>query len=276
MGIDCGNAEVSVVVVTTNTRDWIRQCLVSLRANEDVSQEVIVVENASEDGSREMLEQEFPEVRLIVNEERLGFAHNNNLGADVGTAPVLVFLNPDAETPAGSLRPMLDAMGREPDAGALGPRVLDGRGGVERSTGAFPTIVSISLDRLLERVPALRPGLQQFSQRHYAGYDRPRAVDWVTGACLWMRRELFLELDGWDISSTLYYEDIDLCYRIRKAGHRNLYVPQSTVIHYHNQTPMGQEYRKNLMRTGLAQFVRKHYGPLRRSLYPRVLRLPRL
>ena len=125
-------------------------------------------------------------------------------------------------------------------------------------------------------VPLLRPGLQRFSQRHYCGYDSPRAVDWVTGACLWMRRELYLAIGGWDNRSTLYYEDIDLCYRIRQAGHRILYVPQSAFIHYHNQTPMPPGHRKELMRTGLHQFVRKHYGPWRRSLYPRLLRLPPL
>ena len=268
--------EVSIIIVNSNTKEWLRQCLVSLRSNEDVDQEVIVVDNASEDGSREMLRQEFPQLKLIFNEEGFGFAYNNNLGAGISTAPVLLFLNPDTKVPAGSLRNMLDVMNHESEAGIFGGKVLDGTGRIERSTGTFPTIISIFLDRLLGYLPLLRPAFERFSQRHYSGYDTLRSVDWVTGAFLWVRRELFTAIGGWDSDIPMYYEDTDLCYRAQKAGYKILYVPQPIVFHFHSRTPIDKKYRKVLMQKGLHNFVCKHYGPVRRCIYRKVFRLPEL
>ena len=265
--------EVSIVIVNTNTREYVRQCLTSIRDNGDVDAEVIVIENASEDGSGEMLKQ-FPEARVIANEEKLGFSQNNNLGAEVGTAPLLLFLNPDTETPPGSLRAMLDIIASEPEVAVFGGRCLDADGETERSTGRDPTLTSLALDRLLTSAPPLQPLLERFSQRHYRGYEIDRDVDWVTGAYLWIRTEVFHRIGGWDSSITLYYEDTDLCRRVRDAGFRVRYTSASTINHYHNKTPMVSAHRKKLMRNGLHIFIRKHYGPFRRWLYPRVLGLP--
>ena len=265
--------EVSIVIVNTNTREYVRQCLTSIRDNDDVDAEVIVIENASEDGSGEMLRQ-FPEVKVIVNEERLGFSRNNNLGAEIGTAPLLLFLNPDTEAPPGSLRAMLDIIASEPEVAVFGGRCLDADGETERSTGRDPTLTSLALDRLLTSAPPLQPLLQRFSQRHYRGYERDRDVDWVTGAYLWIRTEVFHRIGGWDSSITLYYEDTDLCRRARDAGFRVRYTSASTINHYHNKTPMMSVHRKKLMRNGLYIFIHKHYGPFRRWLYPRLLGLP--
>ena len=265
--------EVSIVIVNTNTRKYLQQCLESIRHNVDVDAQVIVIENASEDGSEEMLRQ-FPETKVLVNKERLGFSRNNNLGAEIGTAPVLLFLNPDTETPPGSLRLMLDTIAREPETAILGGRCLDADGETEYSTGRDPTPTSIAIDRILASVPSLRPLLQRFSQRYYRGYERDREVDWVTGAYLWIRAEVFRQIGGWDSSIALYYEDTDLCRRVRDSGFGVRYIHASTIYHYHNKTPMLTGHRKQLMRNGLHIFIRKHYGPFRRWLYPRLLRLP--
>ena len=266
--------EVAIIIVNTNTRDWLHQCLLSLRDNDDVEREVVVIENDSEDSSREMLQEEFPEVKVIVNEEKFGFAYNNNLGAKASTAPVLLFLNPDTKVPPGSLRHMLNAIEHRPDMGVFGGKIFDGKDGIERSTGKFPTLTSIFLDRILGYAPPLHPLLQRFSQRHYSGYETARSVDWVTGADLWIRRQLFESVGGWDSAIFLYYEDQDLCYKVKRAGYGVFYTPTSTIYHYHNQTPMTSDYRKGLMRKGLHIFIRKHYGPVRCWLYKKVLRLP--
>ena len=265
--------EVSIVIVNHNTREYLRQCLLSIRQNLDVDVEVIVVENASEDRSEEVL-QEFAEIRVLANKERLGFSENNNLGAAMATAPVLLFLNPDTETPPGSLRIMLDTIRREPNIAVFGGRCLDADGATEYSTGRDPTLAGIAIDRILALAPPLRPLLQRFSQRYYRGYQRDRDVDWVTGAYLWIRAEIFEQIGGWDSSIALYYEDIDLCHRVRDSGWGVRYVHASTIYHYRNKTPMLPEHRKRLMRNGLHIFIRKHYGPFRRWLYPRLLRLP--
>ena len=266
--------EVSIVIVNTNTKDYVRQCLQSIRENYDIDAEVIVIENGSEDGSDEML-REFPEVKILVNEEKRGFSENNNLGSEVSKAPLLLFLNPDTETPTGSLRAMLNVIASEPTVAVFGGKCLDAHGETERSTGCDPTLLSIAIDRLLGSLPFLRPLLQTFSQRHYYGYDRARDVDWVTGAYLWIRTEVFREIEGWDSSIFLYYDDTDLCRRARAGGYGVRYAPESTIYHYHNKTPMLTDYRKGLMRSGLHLFIKKHYGPFRRWLYPLILKLPR-
>ena len=267
-------AEVSIVIVNHNTKEYLRQCLSSVRENTDVDAEVIVVENASKDGTEDFL-REFPEIRLLVNKQRLGFGRNNNLGAEASTSPLLLFLNPDTVTPPGSLRAMLDAMAREPESAVFGGRCLDATGVTERSTGRDPTLSGIAADRILASVPSIWPLLHLVSHRHYAGYERDRDVHWVTGAYLWIRAEIFRRLGGWDSSISMYYEDADLCRRVRDAGFGVRYIHSSTICHFRGKTRIPPKRRKEMMRTGLHIFVRKHYGPFRRWLYPRLLDLPR-
>jgi GT2 family glycosyltransferase len=265
--------ELSIIVVSHNARQWLGQCLRSLRGHPEVRAEVIVVENGSGDNSAELVREEFPEARLIINTQRQGFAANNQTGAQASSAPLLLFLNPDTEAPAGSLRAMLDAVARHPECGVFGSRLLDGEGVVERSTGRFPTLVSITLDRVLQSLPFLQPMLECFSQRHFLGYDQERYADWVTGAALWIRREALEKAGGWDgVNFFMYYEDVDLCYRARQAGYKILYAPQSELFHYHNKTPAAPGQRRAWMRQSQRAFMRKHYGSLRGRLYPLLLR----
>ena len=267
--------EVSIVIVNHKTKEYLRQCLSSVRENTDVNAEVIVVENASEDSSEDLL-REYPEIRLLVNKQRLGFGTNNNLGAEGSTSPLLLFLNPDTVTPPGSLRAMLDAIAREPEFAVFGGRCLDATGGTERSTGRDPTLSGIAADRILASVPSLWPLLHLFSHRHYTGYELDRDVAWVTGAYLWIRAGIFRRLGGWDSSISMYYEDADLCRRVRDAGFGVRYIHSSTIHHYRSKTPIAPSHRREMMRTGLHIFIRKHYGPYRRWLYPRLLNLPRI
>lgn len=266
--------EVAIVIVNHNTKEHLRQCLSSVRENTDVDAEIIVVENASGDGTEDIVV-EFPEVRLLVNKQRRGFGTNNNLGAEVSTAPVLLFLNPDTLTPPGSLRAMLDAIALEPEAAVFGGRCLDATGQTERSTGRDPTVAGIAADRIVASIPAIGPLLYRFSHRHYTGYGRDRDVHWVTGAYLWIRTQIFRRLGGWDSSIAMYYEDTDLCRRARDAGFRVRYIHSSTIYHHRSQTPLDPSHRKEMMRAGLLIFIRKHYGPFRRWLYPRLLNLRR-
>ena len=267
--------EVSIVIVNHNTKEYLRHCLSSIHGNADIDPEVIVVDNASNDSIGDIC-QEFPGVRLLVNEQRFGFGRNNNLGAEASTAPILLFLNPDTVTPPGSLRGMLDTIAREPETAVFGGRCLDAKGGTQRSTGRDPTVSGIVTDRLLASFPSLSPLLHLFSHRHCTGYERNREVDWVTGAYLWIRADVFRQLGGWDSSIGMYYEDTDLCRRVRDAGRAVRYIHSSTIYHHGGKTPIPTGHRKEMMRTGLHIFIRNHYGPFRRWLYPRLLNLPRI
>ncbi len=265
--------ELAIVIVGMNTRNWVRGCLHSLRAHDDVALEIAVVDNCSEDGSCEMVEGEFPEVTLVRNDHIHGFAHNNNIGAAETSAPMLLFLNPDTEVPPGALRAMLDVAADQPHFGIFGGKLSDADGQTERSVGAFPTLTSLLLDRLLSWAPPLRPLLDRFSQRHYLRYEEERQVAWTTGAYLWIRRDVFDALDGWDGEIFMYGEDADLCYRSYQLGRPVLYAPSSQAYHYHNKVPIDRAHRKRLLREGLTAFAHKHYGPLRHRVYRLVFSL---
>lgn len=269
--------ELSIIIVSHNARQWLGQCLGSLRAHPEVAAEIIVVENLSDDGSAELVRQQFPEVKLLCNVQRQGFAANNQTGALASSAPLLLFLNPDTEVPPGQLQALMAVAAHHPECGVFGSRLLDGEGGVERSAGRFPTLISIGLDRLLQHLPLLQPLLERFAQRHFGSFAQERYVDWVTGAALWIRRQTLEQAGGWDGEHFfMYYEDVDLCYRARRTGCRVLFAPQSELYHYRNKAPVDPGRRKTLMRRGLHAFARQHYGPARRWLYQHLLRLPDL
>ena len=265
------SVELAIVIVGMNTRDWLRNCLQSLRAHDDVALEIVVVDNCSEDGSCQMIEETFPEVTLISNNTLYGFAKNNNIGAAQTSAPMLLFLNPDTEVTPGALRAMLAVSERHPHCGIFGGRLSDADRQIERSVGAFPTLTSLAIDRLLAALSMLRPLLDHHSQRHYLRYDIERQVAWTTGAYLWIRRDVFDALEGWDSEIFMYGEDADLCYRSHKLGRPVLYTPDSQAFHYHNKVPLDRTRRKRLLREGLTLFARKHYGPLRARAYRRIL-----
>ena len=252
---------VSVIIVNFNTREWLARCLRSLeRQTIREELEIIIVDNASSDDSIQMVRSEFPTCILLPQDENGGFGAANNIGARQSTAPTLLFLNPDTEVRADhSLGEFLNAF--EPQGmAAIGAGTLyDGGGEPERSTGTFPTVTSLVLDRLLAHLPALRAPLGARSARHWSGFHQPREVDWVTAAAIWVRSEAFAALGGFDEEIFLYYEDVDLCYRARSAGMVCMYYPVGAITHFRNKAPTSKD-RKQLQRKWLRHFVSKHYG----------------
>ena len=254
--------DVSIIIVNTNTRDWLAGCLNSLRA-QDVFEtvQVIVVENASSDGSREMLAEKFAWAESIQLDETIGFGPANNVGARQARSDVLLFLNQDTVSEKDALRLFLEELAKHPRWGVAGGTVSDGDGKLERSTGSYPTMTSLVMNRILLSVGFLRPLLSSRSFQHWQGYDRARHVGWVTGAYLWIRRSLFEELEGFDENIYLYCEDVDLCYRAVGLGWECLYLPAGRIVHYRNKAPVPRA-RKLMQREYLAYFGRKHYhGP---------------
>jgi len=258
--------DVSTVIVNTNTRDWLEGCLNSLEAADNYeSLQVIVVENASTDGSRELLAERFPWAQAIHQEKTIGFGPANNVGAREAKSDILLFLNQDTVVEPDSLRLFLEALDDHPNWGAAGGIIFDGDDERECSTGSYPTMASLVLNRLLITIPFLRPlfGLSAF--QHWKGYDRIRHVGWVTGAYLWIRRDLFETIGGFDEAIFLYCEDVDLCYRVTERGYDCLYLPAGPIVHHRNKAPVPRE-RKMMQREYLAYFGRKHYQLSRYTL----------
>lgn len=252
---------LSVIIVSYNTKDWLANCLRSLDRQTIRDQiEIIVVDNASSDDSVEMVQSKFPRCRLICQDENGGFGTANNVGARESGAPILLFLNPDTEAIDNHcVEDFLVVLESHPEVALGAGTIYDENGELERSTGSFPTLTSLTLDRLLEAIPPLRGLFGQHSARHWSGFDREREVAWVTAAATWVRREAFEAIDGFDEAIFMYYEDVDLCYRIKRArtGHCR-YFPRGTITHYRNKAPLSQD-RKRLQRKWLRHFGHKHY-----------------
>ncbi len=210
--------QTSIIVVNYNGGEQVLECLRSLEAEGGERQEVIVVDNASQDGSPERIEKAFPGVRLIRAATNLGFGGGNNLGAHQARGQYLAFLNPDTRVEVGWLEALRRALEADPRAGMATACIL---------LGEHPDRVNACGNEVHLSGLTLCRGMGQ----PFKAYDTPCEVGAVSGAAFLMRRELFERLGGFDASFFLYMEDTDLSLRARLAGKRILYVPEAVVYH---------------------------------------------
>jgi GT2 family glycosyltransferase len=224
--------EVSVIIVNWNTRDLLRDCLASIAAETRVPHEVIVIDNASRDGSAAMVAAEFPDVVLIANADNRGFAAANNQGLAVARGRHVLLLNPDTIVLDDAIGRMLDWMSQHPDVGCAGCQVLDGPGVIQQQTcfrdqGPLNlAIVELGLHRLARWLPI-------FGRPWYLDWDRrsEREVDVVSGMFLLVPRPVLEAVGPLDEAFFVYGEEADWCLRIRKAGWRCVFTPVAQIIH---------------------------------------------
>jgi GT2 family glycosyltransferase len=220
-------ALLDVVVVSYNSARELRRCVAPLAALDWV--QVIVVDNDSSDGSLATVD-DLP-VRAIASGGNLGFATGCNIGWRAGSSPYVLFLNPDAEVDEGSLRRLVAVLDERPAAAVAAPRILGEGGEVQHSLRRFPRLRSTYAQAFfLDRVRPLAPWADEMI-RDAEHYDRPGAQEWVSGACMLVRREVLDRLDGWYGGFFLYCEDIDLCRRVHDLGLEVYYEPAATVVH---------------------------------------------
>jgi len=255
--------DVSVIIVNLNTRDLLRQCLASVEATPPITLEVIVIDNASSDGSADMVRAEFPGVRLIVNKANEGFARPNNVGMRASSGRYIFLLNSDAALKNDALTKLVAFMDATSDAAACGPRLLYPDGRLQRSVKGFPTLWThacdmLGLDRLLPHSRLFGKGEMAFFD-----YDMCTEVDHVMAAAFLVRREVLDVVGLLDERFRIYYNDMDWCYRMRSAGYKIYYVPTAEVFHHLGST-LGAVNRDfsyfRELHDNTALFHRKHYG----------------
>jgi len=224
--------DLSVVVLSWNTRDLVRDCLEAL--GEDGfpgSREVVLVDQASSDGTAEMVKESFPRVRLVQAGENLGYARGNNLGAKKARGRWLCLLGSDTRVRTGALEGLTAFLEGNPEYGAAAPKLV-GRGGeVQKACMNFPGIfTALTFDNVFSRFP---PGKWIQDRYYMRGFDHlsPRDVDQPPGTCLVLSREEYLAMGGMDPSLFLFFNDVDLCKRLRLAGRKIRYIPSSVVVH---------------------------------------------
>lgn len=224
-------ADLAVVIVNYNAGEWLPRCLESLREHRgDVTTDVVVVDNASTDGSARAAAVAHPWIRLIENGENRFLSPAWNQGARATTAPFLLFLNPDTEWWRGTLAEYVAAAGVHPRAGIVGPMIRGSDGSVYPSGRTFPSMIDALGHAFLSPLSRRNP----FTRRHeMGGWDRTteRGVDWVSGCCMLMPRAAFDEVGGFDERFPLYGEELDMATRLRSAGWSVWFTPAVEVLH---------------------------------------------
>lgn len=232
-----GTPWATVIIVSWNTCQLLRECLNSLRAHlGNLELEIIVVDNASIDGSADMVEREFPECHIVRNSENVGFGRANNQAAALAHGKYLVLLNSDTRVTDDGLDELLQYMERNPSVGITTGKTLYADMSFQPPYRRFPGLVGSILDQSVFRlVPA--PALYR-NWRQYRGHtpSAERDVDWVVGAFLVMRAELATGGKIFDEEIFMYYEDTLLCRRVWDQGYRVVYLPVAPVIHYRGKS----------------------------------------
>jgi GT2 family glycosyltransferase len=260
---------LSILIVNWNTREDLLRCLNSLFLDTiGPAFEVIVVDNASSDGSVEAVTVHFPDVRVIASPTNLGFARANNQAAAHALGESWLLLNPDTIVQTGAVRRLFDYLVAQPDVAAVGPRLLNPDGTLQPSIERLPTLFT-EWWRLLQ-LDAILP-ISQYPQRVLAS-THPQAVEVLNGACLLLRREAVEALGLFDDDYFVYSEEVDLCDRLRSAGWALHWVPEAVVIHYggHSTQQVANQMFLELYRNKLT-FFRKRRGPFAGRLYKLIL-----
>jgi N-acetylglucosaminyl-diphospho-decaprenol L-rhamnosyltransferase len=251
--------DLSIIIVNWNTRDFLAQCLQSVYDTvSDLDFETIVVDNASADGSPEMVRREFPQVRLIENADNVGFARANNQAMAISQGRCLLLLNSDAVLHPGALQAMCRFMDQHLEAGIVGAKLLNPDGSFQASYMDFPTILGEVL-LLTKLFRLLRPPC--FPSHSAAESQEVSEADWVSGACLMIRREALEQVGGLDEDYFMYSEEVDWCWRVKQAGWKVFYLPEAKVLHWGGQS-IGRVplHRRTRVYGGKLLFFRKHRG----------------
>jgi len=255
--------DISVIIVSYNVRDFLRQCLHSLeKAGEGMSVEIIVVDNASRDGSAGMVREQFPRVRLIENEVNRGFSRANNQAMRVARGRYLLLINPDTLAREDTLTALLDFMSAHPEAGAAGCKILNPDGTLQLSCRrSFPT-PWVALSKILG-LSRLFPNSRLFGKYNltYLDPDRVAEVDALSGSFLFLRRQALEKVGLFDEEYFMYGEDLDLCYRIKRASWTIYYVPTTQIIHYKGKSTESSTSTVVDFYRAMYIFVKKHLRP---------------
>jgi len=260
---------LSIIIVNWNTRDLLLGALKSIyESPPSFSFKVIVVDNASTDGSAEAVTRAFPQAALIANQSNEGYARGNNQGLEASTGRCVLLLNPDVLLPPGGLDRAVEILESRKDVGALGVRLVNPDGTPQRSVRGFPTPLSVVWEAT---------GLSRFFPKSrlfgayrmtWFTYDRETEVDQPMGTFLLIRRRALEQVGPLDEQFPIFFNEVDWCYRARKAGWKIIFTPAVEIVHYGGSSTK-QVHAKMAWesRRGLLDFYRKHYGsPLFRPI----------
>lgn len=256
-------ATLSIIVVGYNRRDLLAQCVQSVLAEAgemagDLHTDVIVVDNASHDGTAAMVAEQFPQVRLLANRQNVGYGRGLNQGIAIASGAYLLVLNQDIVLRPGALRALVQCAEQHPEAGVVGARLEYADGRFQHSAFRFPDAAQAFFGFFDGLVP-----LDSEPNGRYpaAAYDQEFAAEHLLGACLLFRRAALEQVGVFDPRFFMYYEETDLCWRLLKAGWQNYYTPDARVMHVSAaSTSAASEAMSVAFHRSQAIFYRRHRG----------------
>jgi O-antigen biosynthesis protein len=256
---------LSVIIVNYNVKYFLEQCLHSVQqaiAGMSMPAEVFVIDNNSSDGSIEFLQPQFPQIKFIANKENMGFGKACNLGISLSKGEYILLLNPDTIVPEDCFEKCISYLENNEAVGALGIRMLDGSGSfLKESKRSFPSPAT-SLFKLFG-LARMFPKSKFFAKYHLGHLNEMQnnEVDVLAGAFMMIRKEVVDKTGGFDESFFMYGEDVDLSYRIQKAGYKNIYFSESSIIHFKGEsTRKGSLNYVRMFYSAMSIFVQKHYS----------------
>lgn len=266
--------QLSVIIVNYNVKYFIEQALYSVeRAVNNMDAEVIVVDNASQDGSTELIKKRFPNVKLICNEKNTGFAKANNQAITEAKGKYILLLNPDTVIPEDALEKCATYMEQHNDAGALGVKMMDGQGNfLPESKRALPTPM-VSFYKIFG-LSELFPKSKKFARYHlgYLDKNENHEIDVLAGAYMFIRKEALEKSGVFDEDFFMYGEDIDLSYRIQQSGYKVMYFSEVEILHYKGEsTKRGSLNYVRIFYNAMIIFAKKHFSGKRAKLYSRLI-----
>jgi N-acetylglucosaminyl-diphospho-decaprenol L-rhamnosyltransferase len=252
--------DLSIVIVSYNTRDLLRACLESLPAAcGTLAYEVVVVDNASADGSANMVRREFPDGRVLDGHGNVGFSRANNLGFEHCRGSFILCLNPDTVSHPGSIETLVEAMRGDPTVGYSGPKLLNDDGTHQWSAYRFHTLLSPFFSWSMLGLDGRFPNSRHCMSLHHAhGADTPIDAEWLLGAALLVRREAIEACGGFDESFFLYGEEVEWCQRLARGGWRGRYEPTATITHIRSASTSHLEDSDCFLGHDPALLVRAH------------------
>ncbi|MBF8247817.1 MAG: putative glycosyltransferase [Bacteroidetes bacterium] len=263
--------QLSIIIVNYNVRDFLHHALISLRkATKGIRSEIIVVDNASDDGSTEMLRKRFPNVTLIASKQNLGFARANNLALKRARGAFLLLINPDTVVQEDTLRAMLEFFKNTPEAGLAGCKILNPDGTFQLACRrSFPT-PWVAFTKIFG-LSKLFPRSSWFGKYNltYLSPEETYEVDAVSGSFMMLLKEVFEKVGGLDEEFFMYGEDLDWCYRIQQSGWKIYYAPLTQIIHYKGESTRRSSLDEiQTFYDAMHRFVKKHFG---RSSFLRIV-----
>ena len=268
--------DLSIIIVNYNVRYFLEQCLHSVqRAIGDLQAEVYVVDNNSVDGSCAMVQEKFPEVNLIRNDKNLGFSVANNQAINKSSGRYVLLLNPDTVIEEDTLLKCVGYMDEHPDSGGLGVKMIDGKGDfLPESKRSLPT-PRVAFFKIFG-LSRLFPRSRVFGRYHlgYLDMDEIHPVEILSGAFMMLRKSALDKIGLLDEDFFMYGEDIDMSYRLLNAGYKNIYYPETTIIHYKGEsTKKGSMNYVLTFYKAMIKFARKHFSRKMAKSYAAIINL---